>query len=219
MVEKDFIIIALDGGAGTGKSTTAHSLSTALNLLHVDTGSHYRTVTRAFLDLGLKSFEVNQYLNKKELVLDTQIIGRKSYLIIGQKSYEKDELRSHEINENVSDFSSIESVRNLLFNYQKKQVDIAKLNKYNGIVMEGRDIGTIILPDADIKVFLEADPQIRANRRISDGESDQIVNRDDKDTSRKIAPLVPANGCVHIDTGLVGIQEVTKLILDHLPKL
>ena len=219
MIEKDFIIIALDGGAGTGKSTTAHSLSTALNLLHVDTGSHYRTVTRAFLDLGLKSFEVNQYLNKKELVLDTQIIGRKSYLIIGQKSYEKDELRSHEINENVSDFSSIESVRNLLFNYQKKQVDIAKLNKYNGIVMEGRDIGTIILPDADIKVFLEADPQIRANRRISDGESDQIVNRDDKDISRKIAPLVPANGCVHIDTGLVGIQEVTKLILDHLPKL
>ena len=219
MVEKDFIIIALDGGAGTGKSTTAHSLSTALNLLHVDTGSHYRAVTRAFLDIGLKSCEINQYLNKKELELDTQIIGRKSYLIIGQKSYKKDELRSHEINENVSDFSSIESVRNLLFNYQKKQVDIAKLNKYNGIVMEGRDIGTIILPDADIKVFLEADPQIRANRRISDGESDQIVNRDDKDTSRKIAPLVPANGCVHIDTGLVGIQEVTKLILDHLPKL
>jgi cytidylate kinase len=219
MVEKDFIIIALDGGAGTGKSTTAHSLSTALNLLHVDTGSHYRAVTRAFLDIGLKSCEINQYLNKKELVLDTQIIGRKSYLIIGQKSYEKDELRSHEINENVSDFSSIESVRNLLFNYQKKQVDIAKLNKYNGIVMEGRDIGTIILPDADIKVFLEADPQIRSNRRINDGESDQIVNRDDKDTSRKIAPLVPANGCVHIDTGLVGIQEVTKLILDHLPKL
>jgi len=219
MVKKDFVIIALDGGAGTGKSTTAHSLSTALNLLHVDTGSHYRAVTRAFLDLGLKPSEVNQYLNKKELQLDTQINGRKSYLTIGQKSYEKDELRSHEINENVSDFSSIESVRNLLFNYQKNQVEIAKINKYNGIVMEGRDIGTVILPHADIKVFLEADPHIRANRRMRDGESDQIVNRDDKDTSRKIAPLVPANGSVHIDTGLVGIQEVTNVILDLLAKL
>ena len=219
MVKKDFIIIALDGGAGTGKSTTAHSLSTALNLLHVDTGSHYRAVTRAFLDLGLKPSEVNQYLNKKELQLGTQIIGRKSYLMIAKKSYEKDELRSHEINENVSDFSSIESVRNLLFNYQKNQVEIAKINKYNGIVMEGRDIGTVILPHANIKVFLEADPHIRANRRMRDGESDQIVNRDNKDTSRKIAPLVPANGSVHIDTGLFGIQEVTKLILDLLPKL
>jgi CMP/dCMP kinase len=219
MPEKDFIIIALDGGAGTGKSTTAHSLSTALNLLHVDTGSHYRAVTRAFLDIGLKSCEVNQYLNKNKLALDSQIIGRKSYLTIGHKSFKKDELRSHEINENVSDFSSIESVRNLLFTYQKNQVKIAKINKYDGIVMEGRDIGTVILPNADIKVFLEADAHIRANRRIRDGESDQIVNRDDKDTSRKIAPLVPANGSVHIDTGLFGIQEVTKLILDLLPKL
>ena len=65
MSKHDFIIISLDGGAGTGKSTTAHSLSSALNLLHVDTGSHYRSMTRAFLNLGLKSDQVNQYLNKK----------------------------------------------------------------------------------------------------------------------------------------------------------
>ena len=69
MGKHDFIIISLDGGAGTGKSTTAHSLSSALNLLHVDTGSHYRTITRAFLNLGLKSDQVNQYLNKKPLTV------------------------------------------------------------------------------------------------------------------------------------------------------
>jgi cytidylate kinase len=85
--------------------------------------------------------------------------------------------------------------------------------------MEGRDIGTVILPDADLKIFLQADPGIRANRRIKDGETDQITNRDEKDSTRKIAPLVPANGCIRIDTGILSIQEVTKSILDVIETL
>lgn len=215
----DFIIISLDGGAGTGKSTTAHLLSEALNLLHVDTGSHYRAVTRAFLDLGLSSSQTQQYLNKNELPFSTVIDGRRSCLMVNQTRFKQTDLRSPEINEFVSDFSSQLCIRNLLFNYQRSQVQVARDNNLDGIVMEGRDIGTVILPDADLKIFLQADPGIRTDRRMQDGENDQITNRDEKDTTRKIAPLVPANGCIRIDTGVLGIEEVTKSILDVIETL
>lgn len=214
-----FIIIALDGGAGTGKSTTAHSLSEALNILHVDTGSHYRAVTRALLDLGVSSAEVRKYLNKYTLPLSTQVENRRSCLMVDQIRFMQTDLRSPEINQCVSDFSSQPCIRNLLFDYQRSQVQVAKDNNLDGIVMEGRDIGTVILPDADLKIFLQADPGIRANRRIKDGETDQITNRDEKDSTRKIAPLVPANGCIRIDTGILSIQEVTKSILDVIETL
>ena len=219
MGKHDFIIISLDGGAGTGKSTTAHSLSSALNLLHVDTGSHYRTMTRAFLNLGLKSDQVNQYLNKNNLNLGTVVDERRSYLLIDEKRFDQTELRTSEINDNVSDFSSMVAVRNLLFDYQRSQVEIARRNHFKGIIMEGRDIGTVILPDAHLKIFLEADSQIRANRRKEDGENDQITNRDEKDSTRKIAPLIPANGCIRIDTGLHGIEEVTESLLEVIENL
>ena len=214
-----FIIIALDGGAGTGKSTTAHSLSEALNLLHVDTGSHYRAVTRSLLDLGVPSAEVHEYLIKNTFALNTEVEGLRSRLVINQKKYNQSDLRCPEINECVSDYSSQSCIRNLLFDYQKSQVQVAKDNNLDGIVMEGRDIGTVILPDADLKIFLQADSGIRANRRMQDGETDQISNRDKQDSSRKIAPLVPANGCIHIDTGVLGIEEVTKSILDVIKTL
>jgi cytidylate kinase len=218
-MKPEFLIIALDGGAGTGKSTTAHSLSEALNLLHVDTGSHYRAITRALLDLGLSSIRIQQYLNKNTLPLSTEVDNRRSCLTVNQTRYKQADLRSPEINQCVSDFSSQPCIRDLLFDYQRSQVQVAKDNNLDGIVMEGRDIGTVILPDADLKIFLQADPGIRANRRIKDGETDQISNRDEKDSSRKIAPLVPANGCIRIDTGILGIQDVTKSILDVIETL
>lgn len=219
MTKDQFIMIALDGGAGTGKSTTAHFLSKALNLLHVDTGSHYRAVTRSFINSGIKPAEVNQYLIKNKFSLSSEIKERKSHLLVDQKNFEKSELRSSEINAKVSDFSSLESVRSLLFDYQRSQVEFAKINKFNGIVMEGRDIGTIILPDAHLKIFLEADASVRSTRRNKDGESDQIVNRDEKDSSRKIAPLSPASDSVLIDTGKRDIDEVMKLIMGLIRKI
>ena len=214
-----FLVLAVDGGAGTGKSTTAHSLSKALNLMHVDTGSHYRAITRALLDLNLRPRDVDKYLNKNDLPLGTEVIDGRSCLLINDIRFDQSILRSPEINESVSDFSSQASVRGLLFEYQRSQVQVARENNFNGLVMEGRDIGTVILPDADLKIFLEADPTIRVDRRSKDGETDQISNRDEKDASRKIAPLVAANGCIRIDTGKSGIDEVTQSILEVIEKL
>ncbi len=218
-MKPEFIIISIDGGAGTGKSTTAHSLSRALNLLHVDTGSHYRAIARALLDLNLSPDDSEEYLNKNSLPLSTEVIDGRSCLLINDSGFEPTVLRSPEINESVSDFSSKPCVRELLFDYQRAQVQVARENNFNGLVMEGRDIGTVILPDADLKIFLEADSGIRANRRMQDGESDQITNRDEKDTTRKISPLIPANGCIHVDTGVLGVEEVKKLLLEVIEKL
>ena len=214
-----FLVLAVDGGAGTGKSTTAHSLSQALNLMHVDTGSHYRAITRALLDLKLRPRDVDKYLNKNKLPLGTEVIDGRSCLLINDIRFDQSILRSPEINESVSDFSSQASVRGLLFEYQRSQVQVARENNFNGLVMEGRDIGTVILPNAHLKIFLEADPTIRVDRRSKDGETDQISNRDEKDASRKIAPLVAANGCIRIDTGKSGIDEVTQSILEVIEKL
>jgi len=214
-----FLVLAVDGGAGTGKSTTAHSLSKALNLMHVDTGSHYRAITRALLDLNLRPRDVEKYLNKNDLPLGTEVIDGRSCLLVNDIRFEQTILRSPEINDSVSDFSSQASVRELLFEYQRSQVQVARESNFNGLVMEGRDIGTVILPDADLKIFLEADPTIRVDRRNKDGEKDQISNRDEKDASRKIAPLVAANGCIRIDTGKSGIEEVTQSILEVIKKL
>tara|TARA_Y100001933_G_scaffold240677_1_gene266421 strand:+ start:28 stop:687 length:660 start_codon:yes stop_codon:yes gene_type:complete len=214
-----FLVLAVDGGAGTGKSTTAHSLSKALNLMHVDTGSHYRAITRALLDLNLHPRDVDKYLNKNNLPLSTEVIDSRSCLLINDIRFDQSILRSPQINEMVSDFSSQASVRGLLFEYQRSQVQVARENNFNGLVMEGRDIGTVILPDADLKIFLEADPTIRVDRRSKDGETDQISNRDKKDASRKIAPLIAANGCIRIDTGKSGIDEVTQSILEVIEKL
>ena len=218
-MNRKFIIVALDGGAGSGKSTTAHSLSKSLNLLHVDTGSHYRALTKAFLDVKVDPEQVSAYLNKNNLPLGTEIEEGRSYLLLEGKRFENSVLRSPEINRSVSDYASQSCIRELLFEYQRSQIEIARHNKFDGLVMEGRDIGTVILPDADLKLFLEADPAIRARRRISDGESDQIASRDQKDSTRKIAPLIAADGSLRIDTGSLGIEEVTGLILDVIEKL
>ena len=128
-------------------------------------------------------------------------------------------LRSEEVNKSVSKYASISSVRNLLFEYQRSQVELAKKHKFNGLVMEGRDIGSIILPNADLKLFLHAPDSIRQNRRSGDGEKDQILQRDQMDTSRKVAPLVQSVDSIMINTGELSIEEVFSQILSLINDL
>ena len=98
------------------------------------------------------------------------------------------------MNQSVSQFASHAGVRKKLFNYQRDQLSVAREKGFSGLVMEGRDIGTIILPDADLKIFLIADQKIRESRRNQDGEVDQIASRDELDSSRSLAPLKESDG-------------------------
>ena len=217
-MKRSFYLIAIDGGAGTGKSTTASILSERLNFLHVDTGSHYRSITRHLLNLGVGPEEAEKYININKLTLSSEIDERKSKLSLDGKSFGKDQLRSKEVNDMVSKFACLPALRNTLFNYQREQVDLAQSHNFVGLVMEGRDIGTVIFPNADLKVFLHADPSVRENRRKRDGESDEIASRDRQDKQRQVAPLKESSGSLRIDTSSLAIEEVYETIVTHLKR-
>ena len=209
---KNFTVIAIDGGAGTGKSTTANLLSRQFNFLHVDTGSHYRAITAALLDSDISPVDAAESVNLNKIKLNSEISGKKSFITINGFGFQQNILRSDKINSSVSSYASIPSIRLHLFNYQKSQVELARSNHYSGLVMEGRDIGTVILPNADLKLFLTADETIRSKRRELDGELDQITIRDHLDTTRKIAPLTQSNDSVLIDTTQLTKEEVLSHI-------
>tara|TARA_E500000331_G_scaffold344424_1_gene380641 strand:- start:38 stop:691 length:654 start_codon:yes stop_codon:yes gene_type:complete len=212
----DFITIAIDGGAGTGKSTLSSLLSEKNNYLYVETGSHYRALTCILLKQGLAPENVTNFVNENPVVIESEIIKKRSYIVINQSNFISENLRSQNVNENVSYFAAIPALRKSLFNYQRSQINLARRENFSGVILEGRDIGTKILPDADLKVFLHADLNTRIQRRNTDGESDTIIKRDQIDSNRKDAPLACAEGALSIDTGKYSAQEVYDIVMESV---
>lgn len=213
-----FITIAMDGGAASGKSTTSRRLADRLHLMHVDTGSHYRAITHYLVGEGVATEEVAAKQALEAVSLETEIQGNRALIRLGGKTPEAADLRSDAVNAQVSAFAALPSVRAYLFHYQRGQCDVARGLDFSGIIMEGRDIGSVILPDADLRVFLEADAQTRAARRQAEGQSDSVTTRDKLDSSRKTAPLTCPEGALRIDTGKYSVEEVVDLIVQALDK-
>ena len=210
----EFKIIAVDGGAASGKSSTSRAIAERLGLMHVDTGAHYRTLAYALLNAGAdtESADLIPAL-LAALKLNTTIKGRSALLSINGHVPADAEIRSPEVNSNVSKFAALESVREFLFNYQRSQADVAREHpEFNGLIMEGRDIGSIIFPNAEHRFFLFADEATRAARRAKDGQTDSIAERDKRDSQRKTAPLVCPEGAIRVDTGPLSLDEV----VDHI---
>lgn len=213
----DFKIIAIDGGAATGKSSTSRLLAEQLNCMHVDTGAHYRTLTYALLQetgsAGLPTCsndELGTLLGK--LTLGTELEGRSARLSIDGQVPTDADIRSPRVNANVSKFAAIEAVRSALFDYQRSQADVAQTNGYAGLIMEGRDIGSVIFPDAKHRFFLFADEATRAARRAKEGQTDSIAERDKLDSQRKTAPLTCPEGATRVDTGPLTLEGVVAHI-------
>jgi cytidylate kinase len=203
-----FIIVAIDGGAASGKSSTARALSERFNLLHSDTGSYYRAVTAEMLRRGASADDLHSVKEALgDLGLGTRIEGRSALIeIFGRTPGE--EIRSKEVNDAVSHFAAIPDLRSALLSYQRGQAEAARNGGFAGLVMEGRDIGSVIFPDADFRFFLHADLAERERRRTRQGEVDQVTERDRLDSSRKIAPLSQSAGAISIDTTAMTIAEV-----------
>lgn len=200
MVSTPFIIVAIDGGAASGKSSSSRALSERFNLLHVDTGSFYRALTAELLRRGVDAKDLAGVTAAlAEIRLGTRVEGRSARMEIGGR-VAGDEIRSREVNDNVSHFAAIPEVRTALLAYQRGQAVVARERGFRGLVMEGRDIGSVIFPDADFRFFLHADPEERARRRAQEGQQDAIAERDRLDSSRKTAPLACPVGAVSIDT-------------------
>ncbi|MEM9160743.1 MAG: (d)CMP kinase [Verrucomicrobiota bacterium] len=203
-----FITVAIDGGAAAGKSSTSRGLSERYNLMHVDTGSFYRAVTLKLMEASVEPESDNAMnIGLSRLNLDTAVEGRRAIMTIdGWKPDES--IRSQRVNENVSAYAAIPELRAYLLDYQRGQVQVAQDNGFHGLVMEGRDITTVIFPDADVRLFLYADPAQRAERRAKEGIIDDIAKRDQKDTSRKTAPLKCPEGATLIDSSEMTLEEV-----------
>ncbi len=210
MSSPDFIIVAIDGGAAAGKSSTAHALSERFHLLHVDTGSFYRAVTAELLRRHVSPADLPAVRAAlATLQYGTRVTGRRAEMEINGR-VAGSEIRSREVNETVSFFSAIPELRQSLLAYQRDQVDVARRHGFQGLAMEGRDIGSVIFPGADFRFFLQADPAERARRRVAEGQLDTIHERDRIDSSRKTSPLICPPGATAIDSTHLTLAEVVE---------
>lgn len=207
-----FIIVAIDGGAASGKSSSSRELSDRFGLLHVDTGSFYRAITAEMLRQKVPAADLDAVKHALgKIRLGTRVEGRSAQMEINCR-IAGDEIRSRAVNDHVSHFAAIPEVRTALLAYQRGQVDVAQQHGFHGLVMEGRDIGSVIFPGADFRFFLHADPVERARRRANEGQQDSIAERDRLDSVRKTAPLACPTGATSIDTTKLTLPEVVELM-------
>lgn len=208
MAPTPFFIIAIDGGAASGKSSSSKILAERFNLLHVDTGSFYRHITYELLRRGVPSTDLPALTAALAgLRFTTRLNGRSAQMLI-DGSPAGSEIRGQNVNEHVSHYAAIPEVRHALLGYQRGLVDVAKAHAFRGLVMEGRDIGSVIFPDAAFRFFLHADPAERAKRRAMEGQTDSIAERDRIDSSRKASPLTCPVGAIDIDSTTLTLDQV-----------
>ena len=208
-----FLIVAVDGGAASGKSSTSRAVSARFNLLHVDTGSYYRAITAQLLRQGLGTADIAAVTaTLPSLALGTQIDGRSARMEIGGRIIPESEIRGPEVTAAVSHFAAIPEVRGALLAYQRGQADVARAHGFRGLIMEGRDIGSVIFPNADLRFFLHADVEARYRRRELEGRADAIAERDRLDATRKTAPLTIPVGAIAIDSTYLNLEQVVDKI-------
>ena len=208
MTPSPFLIVAIDGGAASGKSTSSRVLSERFNLLHVDTGSFYRAVTAELLHRGVAPQNHDAVKTAlAALQFGTRVTGRSAAMEISGRVVPDAEIRTPEVNASVAHFAAIPELRAALLDYQRSQADTARTHGFRGLVMEGRDIGSKIFPDADLRFFLFADPEERARRRHQQGLHDQVAKRDTLDSQRLSESL---RGATVIDSTLLTLEQVVE---------
>ncbi|NHZ70320.1 MAG: (d)CMP kinase [Proteobacteria bacterium] len=209
------MVIAIDGPGGVGKSTVARAVARELALAYLDTGATYRAATVAVLAAGIEVADCDAIL--REVTARTIDYGSDGITLDGVPI--NDEVRSPGVTADVSAVSAHAPVRTHIVEIQRSWVD-----RHGGnAVVEGRDIGTVVFPNADVKVFLTARPEVRAARRAGDSEStgttvseiaSALAARDNADSSRAASPLRPADDAIVIDTSDIDIGAVIDLILE-----
>lgn len=211
--------IAIDGPAGAGKSSIAKALSKRLGYIYIDTGAMYRAVALFFLENNVADgtdSRIESLLDKLEISIKYED-GAQKVILNGEDVTGK--LRLEEIGKLASKFSAIGSVREKLVALQRK------LAQKENVVMDGRDIGTVVLPNSDLKIYLSASSKVRAKRRylelLEKGQTDldindiedEIIKRDEADMNREISPLKQADDAYYLDSSDMTLEEVVSKIL------
>ncbi len=209
------IKIAIDGPASSGKSTIAKKIADLYHLVYVDTGAMYRSLTFLALKNNVSVHDEEALIELLDTVTITFKRNKDGQLVFANDKDITEEIRQHDVTNNVSVVSSYGLVREELVSRQQE------IAQDTGVVMDGRDIGTVVLPDADVKIFLVASVEERAERRYLENkekgiETDfellkqEIIARDEYDSNREISPLKQAEDAVRIDTTSLSIEEVVE---------
>jgi cytidylate kinase len=211
------LVIAVDGPAGAGKSTIAKIVAKKLNINYIDTGAMYRAITYKCLQNGV---DINNEEEVIKIAQNTDIDFRDNNLYL-DKVVVTDEIRTMEVSNNVSNVAKIKEVRYLMVDVQRE------IGKRNSVILDGRDIGSYVFPNADFKFFLIATPEERGARRYKELTEkgyttsleeiiNDIIKRDEIDSNREFAPLVKAEDAIEIDTTGKTIDEVVESVLSKI---
>ncbi len=211
-------VVAIDGPAGSGKGTITKLVGEKLNLINIDTGAMYRCVTLACIRENILPEE----LDKIEKILGSIDIKferttEKEFVFLNGENV-TEEIRSTEVNLNVAKFAAVKIIRDKMTPLQRE------MGKQANIIMEGRDIGTVVFPDADVKIFLDCSVEERANRRFKQNQEkgisctyeevlESIKERHRLETEREVAPFVQAEDAIYVDSTKLTIEEVVEKII------
>lgn len=216
---KEFIV-ALDGPAGSGKSTIAKKIAKRYQLTYLDTGAMYRMLTLYFLENAIKWTEEESCSQAlKEVALDMR---EEQFYLNGENVSE--EIRSPRVSAHVSEISALRAVREQLVHLQRE------ISKGKRVILDGRDIGTVVFPNANLKIYLVASPEERARRRYLEYQKNgenisfeevlaSIERRDEMDSTRKESPLRKAEDAIEIDSSLMQIEEVVEKVATYIEQV
>jgi cytidylate kinase len=206
-------VIAIDGPAASGKSSVARELARWLGYAYVNSGAIYRAVTWHILQRGIDAGDAGRIAQAvKAARLCCRLRNNESHILVDDIDPAK-HLRDDQVNENVSRVSSIPQVRKLVMQKMREYA------RHRDLVVEGRDIGSVVFPGTPYKFYVDALPDVRLRRRAAEGERDEIVMRDCADSSRSISPLIIAKDARVIDTSHLTIEGVVREIIARLKEM
>jgi cytidylate kinase len=211
---RDFLrVIAIDGPAASGKSSVARELARRLRFVYVNSGAIYRAITWHILEKGIHAEDLDGVAQALESAAVTSCLSDGESRVLIDNVDPTDHLRDDRVNESVARVSRLPVVREIV---GKKLHDTAR---GENLVVEGRDIGSVVFPDTPYKFYVDASPEVRLQRRAAQGERDEIALRDQADSSRPVSPLVIAKDAHVIDTSHLTVEKVVGEIFVRLKEM
>ena len=205
-------VITIDGPAASGKSSIARLVAQRLGAIYVNTGNMYRAMTWAVIQTGVDPNDGEAVKRAAEgIMIDSPVVDSQTQVSIRGRALTQDDLNSDPVNRGVSLLARVPEVRARLVADQRALANLGPL------VMEGRDIGSVVFPDSPLKFYIDASEEVRASRRRAQGHTDQVAERDRLDSTRKTSPLVIPEGATVIDNSHLTLDQAVEAVLAKLP--
>jgi cytidylate kinase len=205
-------VITIDGPAASGKSSVARLVAARRSAIYVNTGNMYRAMTWAVIAAGADPADAEAVRQAAaELKLESPVVEGRTQVSVNGRVLDDAELNSDPVNRAVSLVARVPEVRERLVAEQRALANLGPL------VMEGRDIGSVVFPDSATKFYIDASEEVRAARRRAQGHQDQVAERDRLDSTRKTSPLVVPEGAIVIDNSHLTLDQAVQAVLDRLP--